>query len=67
VERYKLALWSAWHVAMFTRQKRIPDLKPMLDRFDKPAAPKRQSPQSLKAMVEALNAAFGGKDTRKNG
>ena len=56
-------MWGAWHVAAFTRSKRIPDLDRILRRLGGTAQPE-QTPEQALALVVALNEAFGGKDLR---
>jgi hypothetical protein len=65
-DRYRLSLWQSWHIALFTRQKRLSNLEHVLRRFDK-RKPKRQSVAEMRNIVIAMNAAFGGTDRRKNG
>jgi hypothetical protein len=53
-------MFTAWHTAVFTRQKRIPPLDRVMGTGKRQPA----SPDALMAKVIALNAAFGGKDKR---
>ena len=64
VEGYRRALWAAWHVAAFSRQKRMPNLARVMRRLDK-RAPEKNTPEQLLSMVQMINVAFGGKDLRK--
>lgn len=64
-DAYKLALWQAWHTAAFGRVKKLPDLKRMLDRLADRREVRPATPKALKAKIEALNAAFGGRDMRR--
>ena len=61
---YRRALWAAWHVAAFSRQKRLPNLARIMRKLDQ-RGPERQSPKKILMMVEMINSAFGGKDLRK--
>lgn len=66
---YKIAVFGAWHSAVFARQKKVPNLEKIMRRFDRSEPVKPQSAASLLAKVRALNAAFGGRDLSggKNG
>ena len=57
---YRMAIFAAWHTAVFTRQKRIPPLQRVMGTGQQRPA----SPDVLMAKVQALNMAFGGKDKR---
>lgn len=59
-EKYKEMLWSAWHVAALSRQRKLPDLKTLLRDDDKRTEP--QSAEQMMAMARILNAAFGGEE-----
>jgi len=61
---YRRALWAAWHVAAFSRQKWLPNLARIMRRLDD-RAPEKRSPEQLLTVIEMINAAFGGKDLRK--
>lgn len=52
-------MFTAWHTAMFTRMKKIPDLDRLMG-----DTPRRASEAELRAKVIAINAAFGGRDLR---
>lgn len=57
---YRLALYAAWHAAVFQRQKKVPDLAKLMKRLDNPQ-PEIKSPEILMRKVRVLAAAFGGK------
>ncbi len=61
---YRRDLWAAWHVAAFTRQKRLPNLARIMRKLDD-RAPEKKSPEQLLMAIEMINVAFGGKDLRK--
>jgi hypothetical protein len=61
--RYRLALWSAWHVEAFRRRRRLPRLALYLRRLD-PQPIRPQSPEQVLKTLERLNARFGGRDIR---
>lgn len=54
----QLALWSAWHGALFERSKKLPELKPMLDKMN-PAEP--MTPSQLRASLIAIAKQMGAK------
>lgn len=56
--QYKHALFAAWHTALFTRQKKLPELNKVMD---VKRTVKKQDPDVLKQKVLALHAAFGGR------
>ena len=60
----------AWHVAAFSRTKRLPPLDGILARLRQAAErAHRRRPQSWReqlAVVETINAMFGGADPRKH-
>jgi len=56
---YKLALFGAWHAAVFQRQKRMPDLGKIMKRLDDPT-PDVQPPDALMRKAQMLSAVFGG-------
>ena len=69
-DAYKLATYTAWETAAFTRQKKLPTLKKALAPFDngkQGAKLWKQSPEMLRQKIQALNMAFGGKDLTQNG
>jgi hypothetical protein len=55
-------LWTAWHNAFFQRfndaNKKLPDLKPMIERIQNPA-PSTMSPESVRKAVENYARAMG--------
>lgn len=52
-------MFTAWHTALFTRQKKMQPLRNILDRMEgKPIQP--ATPDQLRVKVMALHAAFGG-------
>lgn len=60
-------LYGAWNAANLGRQspkKKLPDLGKMMRRLLKVREPE-QTPEQQLRIVEMLNAAFGGKDSRK--
>ena len=59
---YKLATFTAWHTAVFSRQKKIPDLIKVLNGFDRKKDVKRKSPGALLALVRQINVQLGGKE-----
>ena len=61
---YRRALWAAWHVAAFSRQKRLPNLSRIMRKLDD-RAPEKDTPEKLLTAIEMINVAFGGKDLRK--
>jgi len=60
----------AWHVAAFSRTKRLPPLDGILARLRQSAErARRHRPQTWQeqlAVVETINAMFGGADRRKH-
>lgn len=67
IRERQLALWNAWNTEAFARQKRLPDIVPMLRKLE----PIEQRVMAPKAVREGLLAAFkqmGAKVThRKRG
>lgn len=61
---YKLALWTAWHIAAYQRVKRLPNLQRELKRLD-PKPREGRTPEELRTMVSELHSMFGGKEKRK--
>ncbi len=63
--RHELAdrLTAAWHMAGFSRAKRIPSLESILNKLDRKEIPERTD-EDMVAYVEMLNQMFGGKDIR---
>jgi len=61
--KYKRAMFSAWHSAAFSRQKKMPDLSKVMRRFDADP-PKAPSPDLLMQKMMLLKSAFG---ERKHG
>lgn len=63
-EEYKRGSWVAWHIALYSRQKKLPELSAIMRRFDdQPAVAKPQTAAILFDKVRLLNAAFGGRET----
>jgi len=60
-ERNKL-VFTAWHVAMFERQKRLPALDSVLMKETETHEHKKQTPDEMMAVCKMLNAAFGGEE-----
>lgn len=60
----------AWHVAAFSRTKKLPPLDGILARVARAAErARRRRPRTWKeqlAVVETINAMFGGADKRQN-
>lgn len=60
----------AWHVAAFSRAKRLPPLDGILARVRQSAErARRRRPQTWReqlAVVETINAMFGGADKRQH-
>ncbi len=54
--------WLAWHIACFSRQKRLPSLRSIMDKLD---AKKQQTSADMLKAAEYITAAFGGRDLRK--
>ena len=50
-------IYLAWHTAAFERQKKLPELKPLLR---KNIQHKKQTDEEMLAKVKILNTAFGG-------
>lgn len=62
---YRLALWSAWHGALFARSKKLPDLDKLLRKISGRSQRVTMSTEQMLAKVEQLTALFGGVDLRK--
>lgn len=63
-EERMLALWTAWHVAAFTRAKKLPDP----DKLMRKVARRRRTAMTTQQMVsqaERMLAMFGGVDLRE--
>lgn len=58
----KERLAIAYYTAAWSRAKKLPDLKKILG-DDKPQ--KQQSPEQMLKVVQQLNAAFGGKEVKR--
>ena len=64
---YKLALWQAWHTAVYTRAKRL-DKTAFENTLKRMGQKKRQMPAKDMVKVEEKSLAmFGGTDKRKGG
>lgn len=61
---YRLAIWSAWNAAAFTRQQRLPDLESVMRRFENGGRVESQTPDQIKSNVLIMVEAFGGKVKR---
>lgn len=61
-ERHEInkLLYTAWHMAVFSRQKKIPELKTILIDEEQQERPKEQTPEQMLAIVRIWNAAYGG-------
>jgi hypothetical protein len=59
-EHVKELLYQAWHIAAFTRQEKMPELSEVLKSLDKT----EDKPVDMVDKCRALNAMFGGKETR---
>lgn len=64
---HALSLFTAWHVAALSRQKRLPDLKKLLSRAELGGRRRRQSPEEIRMVFEALAAATTARNRRKQG
>ena len=62
-DHWRMTMWGAWHIAAYSRAKKLPKLEPILRRMGG-AKRKRQTVEQQVALAEMLNAAFGGKDLR---
>lgn len=58
VSARQLALWTAWHSAMFERSKKLPELKPLLEKLN---PPEPQTPSQLRATLLAIAKQMGAK------
>jgi hypothetical protein len=58
---YKLALFAAWHAGNFSRAKKLPPLKEILDKLD---PPKKMSTKELRSQIMGIAAAMGAKVTK---
>ncbi len=63
--RHKENAWLAWHIACFSRQKRLPSLQSVMGKLDKKHPKARQTPEEMLKVAEAINLALGGTDLRK--
>ena len=62
---YKLALWTAWHTAAYSRAKRL-DKNAFENTLKKMGQKSRVQPaKDMVKVAEKSLAMFGGKDTRK--
>ena len=60
VGRLQEALWAAYHVAAFSRAKRLPNLREALDAIGRPQ-PKQETEAKLRAQARALTVLMGGR------
>lgn len=56
---YKLALFEAWHTAVFQRQKKLPNLSKIMKRLDQPT-PIKCTPDELARKARQITLAMGG-------
>ena len=65
-ENVNKMLYLAWHIAVFERAQKLPDLKSILqDVNNEPQSRKEQTDEEIMEMCKLLNAAFGGKVVEK--
>lgn len=59
-----LLMWQGWHIAMFTRAKRMPSLKKILSNNSEKKP--QSAPEELFKIAKSINAALGGVDNTKS-
>ncbi|GAH06867.1 unnamed protein product [marine sediment metagenome] len=62
-DQYKLAAWQAWHMAAFSRTKKLPDLEKLMRKIGG-EKPKQQSPKQMLKMAEMITGMMDGEDKR---
>lgn len=59
-QRFNECIYTAWHVALFNRQQKLPPLKDVLLDDEPQESLKEKSPEETLAFFRVLNAALGG-------
>lgn len=60
--QYKIAVFGAWHGALYARQKRLPELGKIMRRFHSTSPIDPPSPKTLLAKARAITRILGGRD-----